>query len=249
MGDTVSYGAVFLIGLLGGAHCIGMCGGIINALSFAIPTDKRNSVNLNLILLSYNLGRISSYTFIGVLVGALGWMAQEALGPVSFVMRIIAGVLLISMGLYLTGWWTGLRKVEELGGYLWRYIEPVGKKHMPVNGPGEAFVLGAIWGWLPCGMVYSVLTLAAVADNGWNAGLLMLCFGLGTLPVMFITGRFAQMTKIFLQTSVFRSVAGVLILLFGLWTIVGVTHFSETHSHSSHEVGEGMSMPAHSHQR
>jgi len=247
MVDTVSYGAAFLIGLLGGAHCVGMCGGIINALSFAIPTDKRNPVKLNLILLSYNLGRISSYTLIGVLVGAIGWMAQDALGPVSFVMRIIAGILLITMGLYLTGWWTGLRKLEELGGYLWRYIEPAGKNLLPVNGSGQAFVLGAIWGWLPCGMVYSVLTLAAVAGNAWDAGLLMLCFGLGTLPVMFLTGRFAQVSKGFLQTSVVRNIAGTLILLFGVWTIIGATYFSADHGHSNHDTNSEMSMPGHSH--
>lgn len=247
MADTVSYGAVFLIGLLGGAHCIGMCGGIVNALSFAISPVERSSVKLNFILLSYNLGRISSYTIIGVLVGALGWIAQEALGPVSFVMRIIAGILLVTMGLYLTGWWTGLRKLEKLGGYLWVYIEPAGKRLMPVNGSGQAFVLGAIWGWLPCGMVYSVLTLAAVGGNSWNAGLLMLFFGLGTLPVMLVTGRFAQVTKRFLQTSVFRNVAGVLILLFGLWTMTGAIYFSGKHNHSNHVIDSEMSMPGHSH--
>ena len=247
MGDTVSYSAAFLMGLLGGAHCVGMCGGIVNALSFAIPAEQRNSVKLNLILFSYNAGRIASYTVAGMLIGMLGWLAQDAFGPVSFVMRIIAGLLLITMGLYLSGWWTGLRKVEEMGGYVWRYIEPVGKRLLPVTNSAQALMLGVLWGWLPCGMVYSVLTWAAVAGNTWTAGLLMLSFGLGTLPVMFITGRFAHVVKTFLQASTVRRIVGSVIMLFGLWTIIGATHFSGKHSHAGHEANNEMSMPGHSH--
>ena len=242
MGDPISFGTAFIIGLLGGAHCIGMCGGIINALSFAVPADQRNGAKLNFILLAYNVGRIFSYTLAGVIIGAVGWWLQGVLGPLGMALRFTAGILLIAMGLYLAGWWFGLRYLEQAGGNLWAFIEPLGKRLMPVTGPGQALVLGMVWGWLPCGMVYSVLTWSAGAGDWFTSAMVMLSFGLGTLPVMFVTGRFAHVLKTFVQKTFVRQLAGAIIISFGVWTIVGTLSGQEGHQHAEEHSNMNMSM-------
>lgn len=235
MNDPISYTTAFTIGLLGGAHCIGMCGGIMNALSFAIPAEQRSGLRLNLILLTYNIGRIFSYMLAGAIIGSLGWWLQGSIGPASNILRTIAGVMLIIMGLYLAGWWMGLSYLERAGNHIWQHIEPIGKRLMPVTKPGQALALGAVWGWLPCGMVYSVLTWSATAGDWLQSALIMLCFGLGTLPVMFVTGRFAHKLKTFIQKSTTRQIAAILMIGFGVWTIVGGNQHAGQHNHTQQE--------------
>lgn len=247
MNDPISYTTAFAIGLLGGAHCIGMCGGIMNALSFAIPTEQRNGIKLNLILLSYNLGRIFSYMVAGAIIGSLGWWLQDSLGPASSILRMIAGGMLIVMGLYLAGWWMGLSYLERAGNQVWKHIEPLGKRLMPVTSPSQALALGAVWGWLPCGMVYSVLTWSATAGDWLQSALIMLCFGLGTLPVMFITGRFAHKLKSFIQKSTTRRIAAVLMIGFGVWTIVGGSQHAGQHSEQHNHAAPEETMQHHEH--
>ena len=104
----------FVVGLLGGVHCAGMCGGIVGALSFGLPDAGRRWW----ILLAYNAGRIGSYTLAGALMGALGFYFSGLL-PVQTAQRVLsslAGVFLVLMGLYLAGWWDGLSRVERFGG-------------------------------------------------------------------------------------------------------------------------------------
>ena len=214
MSDPVPYTSAFLIGMLGGTHCIGMCGGIMNALSFAMPAEKRNARQAAPFLLLYNLGRIASYGAAGAMVGALGWWLEG--GPI---MRIAAGLMLVAMGLYLAGWWRGLVHLEKLGGHLWKYLQPIGKRMMPVTRPWQALALGAIWGWLPCGLVYSSLAWAATMANWQQSMLLMLSFGLGTLPVMLLTGAFAHQVKSWIQKTAVRNAAALLVIAFGVWTI------------------------------
>ena len=238
MTDPISYSTAFVIGLLGGAHCIGMCGGIMNALSFAIPAEQRNSFTLNIILLAYNSGRIFSYMLAGAIIGGLGWLLQSTLEPVTYLLRIFAGGMLILMGLYIAGWWMGLSKLERMGNTLWLKIEPLGKNLMPVTKPSKAILLGALWGWLPCGMVYSVLTWSASSGDWLQSSLIMLSFGLGTLPVMFVTGRFALVLKSFIQKTSTRKVAAALMIVFGIWTILGANphHVKNGHGHSDHSM-------------
>lgn len=232
MNDPISYTTAFTIGLLGGAHCVGMCGGIMNALSFAIPAEQRNGFKLSLILLTYNLGRIFSYMLAGVIIGSIGWWLQDAMGPASNILRIVAGTMLIIMGLYLAGWWMGLSYLERAGNTIWQRIEPIGQSLMPVTKPSQALLLGAVWGWLPCGMVYSVLTWSAAAGDWQQSALIMLSFGLGTLPVMFVTGRFAHKLKGFIQKKSTRNFAAILMIVFGVWTIVGGSQHSGQHDHA-----------------
>ena len=149
--------SALILGLLGGGHCLGMCGGLMGALTMAIPAEQRNR-RLQL-LLAYNIGRISSYALAGLLVGLAGWAIGNS--PAALLLRALAGILLVCMGLYLAGWWSGLTRIEALGRHLWRHLQPLTRRLMPVTSVPQALFLGAIWGWLPCGLVYSSLLWAA----------------------------------------------------------------------------------------
>lgn len=205
--------SAFVVGLLGGVHCAGMCGGIVGALSFGLKGGR----NLPL-LLAYNLGRISSYTFAGALMGALGFYFSGLL-PVQTAQHVLlslAGLFLILMGLYLAGWWNALSRLEQAGGHLWRRIEPLGRRLLPVRSVPQALMLGALWGWLPCGLVYSALVWTVSAGGALEGAMLMAAFGLGTLPNLLLMGVAANQLSRWVRNPVVRALAGLLVIGFGL---------------------------------
>lgn len=219
----VSYFAAFLVGLLGGVHCVGMCGGIVGALSFGLPEQARGRFSALLpYLINYNLGRLFSYTVAGALLGGVGALAANmvALHEAQSVLQVIAGLFMIAMGLYLGGWWFGMNRLEKLGGKLWRYIEPVGRRLLPVKKPSQALMMGLVWGWLPCGLVYSALIWAVSAGSAVKGALLLLCFGLGTLPNLLAMGIFAGKLTAMLRRPGVTHLAGALVILIGVFTIV-----------------------------
>ena len=209
--------SALILGLLGGGHCLGMCGGLMGALTLAIPAEQRGR-RLRL-LLGYNLGRILSYSLAGLLIGLAGWAVASS--PAAMALRVVAALLLICMGLYLAGWWSGLTRIEALGRGLWRYIQPLTRRFMPVSSVPRALVLGALWGWLPCGLVYSTLLWAASQGNALDSALLMFAFGLGTWPVLLATGLAAERITALLRKRGVRIAGGLLVILFGLWTLPG----------------------------
>ncbi|MDH2200431.1 sulfite exporter TauE/SafE family protein [Ectopseudomonas oleovorans] len=209
--------SALVLGLLGGGHCLGMCGGLMGALTLAIPPEQR-SRRLQL-LLAYNLGRILSYALAGLLLGLAGWVVAGSQAEV--IMRTLAALLLIAMGLYLAGWWSGLTRIEALGRGLWRHIQPLTRRFMPVTSIPKAVVLGSLWGWLPCGLVYSTLLWASSQGNAVNSALLMLAFGLGTWPVLLATGLAAERITTLLRKRGVRMAGGLLVILFGIWTLPG----------------------------
>ena len=210
-------GSALILGLLGGGHCLGMCGGLMGALTLAIPPEQR-SRRLRL-LLAYNLGRILSYALAGLLLGLAGWAVANS--PLALFMRVLAGLLLIAMGLYLAGWWSGLTRIEGLGKGLWRHIQPLASRLLPVSSLPRALLLGALWGWLPCGLVYSTLLWSASQGSALDSALLMLAFGLGTWPVLLATGLAAERITALLRRRSVRMAGGVLVILFGIWTLPG----------------------------
>ncbi|KPW62012.1 putative membrane copper tolerance protein [Pseudomonas cannabina] len=209
--------SALILGLLGGGHCLGMCGGLMGALTLAIPQEQRS--RRFRLLLAYNLGRICSYTLAGVLSGLAGWAVAQS--PLATGLRVAAALLLIVMGLYLAGWWSGLTHIERLGRGLWRYLQPLARRLMPVSSLPRALLLGALWGWLPCGLVYSALLWAASQANPVHSALLMLAFGLGTWPVLLATGLAAERTTALLRKRGIRMARGLLVIVFGLWTLPG----------------------------
>ena len=219
---TVSNLAAFAVGFFGGVHCVGMCGGIVGALSFGLSDDGRGRIRKNLpFLLLYNMGRIGSYTLAGAIAGGLGALAIDffSVRQLQLWLQLFAGLFMILMGLYLNGWWRVLVRVEEAGSVIWQRLEPYGRKLLPVQRPGQAFLLGALWGWLPCGMVYSVLIWTLVSGGVQEGATLMLSFGLGTLPNLLAMGIFAVMLQRMVQQDWVRQVAGGSVIGFGVYMI------------------------------
>lgn len=209
--------SALILGLLGGGHCLGMCGGLMGALTLAIPPEQR-ARRLRL-LLAYNLGRILSYAAAGLLIGLAGWAVASS--PAAMLLRVLAGLLLIVMGLYLAGWWSGLTRIEAVGGHLWRHLQPLASRLMPISSLPRALLLGAVWGWLPCGLVYSTLLWASSQGSPGESALLMLAFGLGTWPVLLATGMAAERLTALLRRRGVRIAGGLLVILFGIWTLPG----------------------------
>lgn len=217
MVEWLQLGSAFAAGLLGGVHCVGMCGGIVGALSLAMPQQRKRLP----LLLSYNGGRVLSYVIAGALFGGVGQLSTGFL-PVQWLqvtLAIIAGVMMMMMGLYLGGWSGFLRRIEAAGGVVWKRIEPYGRRLLPVKNSGQGFVLGMLWGWLPCGLVYSMLIWALGSGSAVNGSLLLLAFGLGTLPNLIATGLLASEFVPFMQRAPVRSAAGAVLILFGLYTL------------------------------
>jgi len=219
---SIPYLTAFLAGLFGGVHCIGMCGGLTGAMVYGIPEDKRQGHGVWPFLLSYNFGRITTYTLLGILLGLLGSQAGDLIEQYNgwMWMRIFAGSLMVVMGLYLAGWWMGLVQLEKLGGKLiWQRVQPISKKIFPVETPGRALVFGLVWGLLPCGLIYTMLVWSLAAGGWWQGGAFLLSFGLGTLPTLFTAGWIANRAGQMTVQKNWRRLAGLLVIGFGMWTI------------------------------
>jgi len=217
-----TYITAFTIGLMGGVHCVGMCGGIVGALSFATQQNKSaKKSSLFALLLAYNFGRLFSYAMAGGVMGSVGWLLVRwsDIHNIQLMMQLLAGIFMLMMGLYISGWWMGLVRLEKIGGIVWQYIQPVAQKILPVNNSLQAMALGSLWGWLPCGLVYSVLVWAVAAGSFQQGALLMLSFGLGTLPNLLAMGLFANQLKLFVQKQSVRYLAATMVILFALWNI------------------------------
>ncbi len=226
--------SAFIIGLMGAGHCLGMCGGISAALSFAIP--DASFARRFMLLLTYNIGRMLSYVAIGVVAGYIGQVVGQnaVLGSGVPLLRTFAAVMLILMGFYVTGWWKVLGVLERIGAKVWRYIQPLSQKLMPVKSLNAAFLLGALWGWLPCGLVYSVLALAMAQANPFVGAGVMFAFGLGTLPAVLAGGMAGERLKKFLQAAISRGVMGLMVIGFGAWTLYFAFQHADHDQHASH---------------
>ena len=218
----LGYLTAFTAGLLGGVHCVGMCGGIVSALTFGLPEAKRNHIGGMLpYQLAYNLGRMLSYVAAGAVMGALGMLLAQVM-PVYYAQRALlalAGIFMVLLGLYLAGWWMVLSRLEALGGRLWRRLEPLSRRLLPVERPSQAFMVGMVWGWIPCGLVYTMLVTAVSSGSALGGALLLLAFALGTLPTMLGIGLLAGAAARLTQSAELRRFAGTMVVLFGLHTL------------------------------
>lgn len=222
-----AYLALCLVGFLGGTHCVGMCGGIVAALS-AFPGSHggpRWSLHL-----AYNAGRLTSYAIAGALVGSLGAAGTSLAGqlPLRLALFGLANLMLVAFGLYLLGVNRALAFTERAGQLLWRRLQPLGKRFLPARSAAQAFPLGLLWGWLPCGLVYSALATALAAGSATRGAGLMLAFGLGTLPNLLAMGLFAARLKDFVRRPLVRRLAGIMVLGFGLWGLAGVWRLAQS---------------------
>lgn len=222
MESSLGFLAAFLIGLTGGVHCVGMCGGIVGALTLGLPLARERPLLARLpFLLAYNTGRIASYVAAGALAGGVGaWAANlVSVHRAQLGLQVVAGLFMILLGLYLAGWWPVLGHLERAGGVLWRRIEPLGRRLLPVRTLPQALGIGLVWGWLPCGLVYSALVWAIGAGGAGKGALLLLGFGLGTLPALLAMGTAAVALANWARRPIMRRAAGTLVVLFGIYEI------------------------------
>jgi hypothetical protein len=221
--------SAFLVGLLGGVHCVAMCGGIVGALNL----QRRDLGPLRLgpggvavatlssqapLHLAYSAGRITSYAAAGAIAGGVGGTAAllEAVLPAQIVLAVAANGLVVLLGLYLAGLGRAVSGLERLGTALWRKVSPLGRRWLPVDTVPRALGVGAVWGWLPCGLVYSVLALALVSGSAARGALVMLAFGLGTLPNLLAAGLAVGTLRTALTRPGVRLAAGLAVAALGV---------------------------------
>jgi hypothetical protein len=228
--------AALLAGFLGSTHCVVMCGGIVGALctglgkngvgadfSSSAQQPRGKSAPAPFFLLAYNAGRISSYVIAGAIAGALGAGAGSffSIHDAHRIGRVVGALFLVGFGLYLFGFPAVLAPLERAGEKIWRRIEPLGRRFLPPKHLGHALGLGLVWGWLPCGLVYSTLVLAATA-GGPAAGMrTMLAFGLGTLPMLLAMGLASEWIARATRNVWIRRVSGVVLLALAIMMLVG----------------------------
>lgn len=202
--------------------------------SVAVSAAVQNSP----LIFSFNFGRILSYGLAGAIVGAMGGAMSGAVGgaigsvgnttgawlmrdvmPIRLIIFIVANIAMLLTGLYIAGWTRGLAPLEPLeraGMKLWQKISPITNKLLPVKNIGQAALLGALWGWIPCGLVYAMLVVALASGSSVNGAASMLAFGLGTLPAMTAAGLLSAQMKIWLRHKRVRIFAGVAVMLIAL---------------------------------
>ncbi|NHZ97529.1 sulfite exporter TauE/SafE family protein [Massilia sp. CCM 8734] len=232
--NAVNLIPVFVVGLLGSVHCVGMCGGIVSAFSAVPPAPvgarafpvavmtQRAAFDGGARVLAYNTGRIASYMTAGALAGGLAGGARTLAGLTAWQAGgyWLANLMLVILGLYLMDAWRGLARLESLGQILWQRARPLMRFIVPLDSPLKMLALGALWGWLPCGMVYSVLMTAMFTGSGADGALVMLAFGLGTLPMLLAMGMAGARLRAALQQRAVRIGAGLVVLAFGVLGLV-----------------------------
>ncbi|PHZ58745.1 cytochrome biogenesis protein [Photobacterium leiognathi] len=216
---SLDFYAAFLIGLMGAGHCVGMCGGVAAAITIGMPNNTHQK-RCWIYLLNYNIGRLVSYTIAGGLIGAAlaGISTLNGTSNPLVYMRLFAALMMIVLGLYIGQWWAGLSQIERAGQKIWRHISPIATSLLPLKSPVKALPFGFLWGWLPCGLVYSTLTWAAVSGSALNGAAVMFAFGLGTLPAMLAVGGFADKLKNWLKNRIFRRISALLLIIYGVQT-------------------------------
>ncbi len=222
-----AYPLAFLVGLLSALHCIGMCGGIVGAVSYSLPaTIRRQPGRYLAYLLAFNLGRIGSYSIAGAMFGGLGagLMGIESMGWLAEGMRLAAAGILVGIGLYIGGWFPRFAAIERLGTPLWRRLEPLGRRLLPVTSQHAALLMGVVWGWIPCGLVYSMLISTPMRGSAVSGALYMALFGAGSLPVLVATGLFAGRLNVWGRDRRFQSLSGLVLIAMALFTFYYQTY-------------------------
>lgn len=217
---STSYLAAFAMGLFSSIHCIGMCGSIIGALTLSLkPEVRNNKATLFQFVLNYNLGRIFSYAIGGGLAGLaqtlITWPFTEEFGY--RLLQLFSAMIMACAGLYIAGWFPRFAYIEKPGARLWKLVEPYGRRLIPVQTRLQALLFGMVWGWLPCGLVYAALVLAATSGDILNSALTMLAFGLGTLPAVVGTGIMSGTLAKLARMQRFKQFIGLLLVALALF--------------------------------
>lgn len=231
---TSSYLVAFTMGLFSSMHCIGMCGSIIGTLTLSLSPEIRNKkTKLFPYVFNYNIGRITSYTMAGAIAGIIGSLITMPISEINGhrLLQLLSASVMASAGFYIAGWFPRFAYIEKIGLRFWKTIEPFGRKLIPVKTRTQAYLFGMVWGWLPCGLVYAALALAATAGDASKSALTMLSFGLGTLPAVMGVGimtgvltRLSRMQRFKQAIGLFMVALALLAALPWLNPLVITTH-------------------------
>ncbi|GEK08629.1 sulfite exporter TauE/SafE family protein [Pseudoalteromonas sp. J010] len=217
--NEVSLLSALIMGLAGSGHCLVMCGGIASSLQLA----SKQLPSLVVAIL-YNVGRISSYALAGALVALLGASLAKQNTMIANVLQLMSGVFMILVGIYIMRLASTLKWLESLAkSLIWQHIVKLNKYLVPINTKPKAFLYGVLWGWLPCGLVYSALTWTLQAKSPLEGALIMLAFGAGTLPALIAMGQSALLLQKFINHLVTRIIMGNLLIWYGVYLIIIAT--------------------------
>ncbi|HBC17791.1 MAG TPA: sulfite exporter TauE/SafE family protein [Alcanivorax sp.] len=241
--------SALLLASAGSVHWIGMCGGISSALTFSIPESRRQGKSLWGWQLLFGIGRVSTYMVLGSLAGMLGKALLDWLpGPSMAIGLTLSGILMLLLSGYLLGQGVWLKKLEGIGSGLWRRLQPLTRRLLPVDHPLKALALGGLWGLLPCGLIYTALALAVTAGSAPAGALVMLVFGMVTVIPVAITGVIASRLQHF-RNGIWPKVAASLTFLLALaffwqaWSMSQMPHHvhpgpADPGKHSHHHQPE-----------
>lgn len=230
--QTLNCAAAFIAGLVGSGHCVAMCGGMAGALGMRARAMAGGSMQHAFVnMMNYHIGRIMSYASAGAVFGLAGSAVQRVLDVVHLTMalRVVSGLLIVAVAMRVLFDLRLLARVERLGGKVWARLSPLARQTKTRSVWGQALLLGAIWGWLPCGLVYSMLVMAAVTTGPLHGALVMISFGAGTLPSMLSTGLLASRLAAITSRPAARVISGLTLIFFGLWT--ALAPFQHLHAH------------------
>ena len=224
--------AAFSMGLFGSPHCLGMCGGIVTA--FGLSMQHVSDSKKNGLILTYHLGRLISYSLLGLIAGFVGVAIFQSIMSNS-APRIVLGAVLVLIGLAMLGL-PLFNQLEKFGMRFWQSLAPIRKKVFPIDSFGKALFAGLLWGFLPCGLVYGALMMAIAGNNIATGAALMFVFGLGTMPMLIATQKTVGMLQSSIKNFRLRQINGVIMMLSGLAVIFipMMMHHNHNHNHGSH---------------
>ena len=222
--------AAFSMGLFGSPHCLGMCGGIVTA--FGLSMQHVSDSKKNGLILTYHLGRLISYSLLGLIASVIGVAIFQSIMSNS-APRIVLGAVLVLIGLAMLGL-PLFNQLEKVGMRFWQSLAPIRKKVFPIDSFGKALFAGLLWGFLPCGLVYGALMMAIAGNNVATGAALMFVFGLGTMPMLIATQKTVGMLQSSIKNFRLRQINGVIMMLSGLAVIFIPMMMHHNHSHGSH---------------
>ena len=212
----------FFIGLFSSLHCVSMCGSIIGTLSLSLkPEIRTKKSTMTAFIFSYNFGRIFSYMLAGLIIALIESLLTLPLGAEHehWLLHFFSALIIAGAGFYIAGWFPKFAYIEKTGSYFWKTIEPYGRKLIPVATLKQAFLFGMVWGWIPCGLVYTALALAATSGDIITSVLTMLTFGLGTLPAVVGTGLVSTFISRLSNLLIAKQIVGILLVLVAIFSI------------------------------
>jgi sulfite exporter TauE/SafE len=228
----------FLAGFFGSGHCLGMCGPIVVLMESS--GNASGTFNVLLRRLLYNAGRMLFYVLLGATAGALGLVLTKitSVNIGLSALRILAGLLVIALGVNLLLDLPVLRFLERSGAVIWKRLSPLARQVLPVTTPVRALAAGFIWGALPCGLVYSAVAIAATSGSATGGALIMLVFWTGTLPALLVAGASARKLGSWVRHPVVRRLTGIMLIGVGIFALAMPYLHSNSGGSHQHRASE-----------